>query len=464
LLAVFLAVAKADLPVHCVYEQVHGSWEFRVTADGKSRSVPLTTCVYNKPLTEATTSISIELQGPNIALNHDTGAKGTWTMIYDQGFEVVFEDRKYFAFFNFTKSGSQVISHCGETTTGWYHENAVAAKNWGCFKGVKKSQSTRMNPIREVPVKELAVDAVFQNDHRYIDAINAAQSSWVAGPAPFEGMKWSDLIRFSGKKMPAYRREAHKNHHVKMQSMYNFKANTKGLPENWDWRNETCGSAACVTPVRNQASCGSCFAFASMGMFEARARIESKGRVQTIFSPQDDLSCDPYNQACNGGFTYSVSKYGQDYGIAPETCSPYKGYNTPCDDKCPPSQRVFVRDYQYVGGYYGGSNEENMMEAIYNNGPVTVDFMVYSDFYYYRGGVYHHTKKLDQYVPDPHFVEVNHAVLCVGWGVSPQGEKYWIVKNSWGASWGMGGYFLIRRGTDECGIESGAVQAFLNVE
>ena len=52
-----------------------------------------------------------------------------------------------------------------------------------------------------------------------------------------------------------------------------------------------------------------------MGMFEARLMVQTEGKQKTIFSPQDELNCDPYNQQCNGGFTYSVSKFGQDYGL-----------------------------------------------------------------------------------------------------------------------------------------------------
>ncbi|OTF71010.1 hypothetical protein BLA29_010020, partial [Euroglyphus maynei] len=58
------------------------------------------------------------------------------------------------------------------------------------------------------------------------------------------------------------------------------------------------------------------------------------------------------------------------------------------------------------------------------------------------------------------FELTNHAVLVVGYGIDKKsGEKYWIVKNSWGKQWGMDGYFLMRRGTDECGIESLAMAA-----
>lgn len=91
-------------------------------------------------------------------------------------------------------------------------------------------------------------------------------------------------------------------------------------------------------------------------------------------------------------------------------------------------------------------------------GPIAVGFQVYQDFMAYKGGIYHHTFLDDKFNP---FELTNHAVLVVGYGADPSsGEKFWIVKNSWGNSWGEKGFFRIRRGNDECAIESMAVQSF----
>jgi len=106
-----------------------------------------------------------------------------------------------------------------------------------------------------------------------------------------------------------------------------------------------------------------------------------------------------------------------------------------------------------------------MMKALIHNGPLAVAFQVESDFMLYKSGIYHHTQ-----VPqllrsgmsdfDP-FEMTNHAVLLVGYGVDKDTkQKYWIVQNSWGEDWGENGFFRIRRGTDECAIESIAVEAF----
>lgn len=108
-------------------------------------------------------------------------------------------------------------------------------------------------------------------------------------------------------------------------------------------------------------------------------------------------------------------------------------------------------------------NEELMRLALVHGGPVAVGFEVYPDFQMYQGGVYRHTgvhRSLNLGSPFDPFELTNHAVLVTGYGVDKEtGLKYWSVKNSWGSGWGENGYFRILRGTDECGIESLAVEA-----
>lgn len=100
-----------------------------------------------------------------------------------------------------------------------------------------------------------------------------------------------------------------------------------------------------------------------------------------------------------------------------------------------------------------------MKLELVQNGPIAVAMEVYDDFMYYKEGIYHHVDIELKGGFNP-FHLVNHGVLIVGYGVSNEtGEKYWIVKNSWGEEWGEEGYFRIRRGINECNIESMAVFA-----
>ena len=75
----------------------------------------------------------------------------------------------------------------------------------------------------------------------------------------------------------------------------------KALPEEFDWRN--VGGRDYVSPVRYQGTCGSCFAFSTLGMFEARVRILSNGTKTPVFSTQDVVSCSEYSQGCEGGIS-----------------------------------------------------------------------------------------------------------------------------------------------------------------
>ena len=82
----------------------------------------------------------------------------------------------------------------------------------------------------------------------------------------------------------------------------------------------------------------------------------------------------------------------------------------------------------------------------YENGSVEGTFTVYEDFGDYEKGIYQHVT--GSYLG-------GHAIKIIGWGVE-DGVKYWLCANSWNESWGEKGYFRIRRGNDECGIDSSA--------
>jgi len=74
-------------------------------------------------------------------------------------------------------------------------------------------------------------------------------------------------------------------------------------------------------------------------------------------------------------------------------------------------------------------------------------FTVYSDFLTYKTGVYHHTTGS---------ALGGHAIKILGWGTE-NGTDYWLVANSWNEDWGDKGFFKIKRGTNECGIEGSIV-------
>jgi cathepsin B len=97
-----------------------------------------------------------------------------------------------------------------------------------------------------------------------------------------------------------------------------------GVPESFDARNQW---KSCIHPIRNQAQCGSCWAFGSSEAFSDRACIASKGKVNTVFSAEDLVACDSSNFACNGGYLNKAWEYIEKEGLVTESCDPYTSGN-----------------------------------------------------------------------------------------------------------------------------------------
>jgi len=277
-----------------------------------------------------------------------------------------------------------------------------------------------------------------------------------------------------GEMMHLLGRQKHKSHtHERVRARVDNRPDDEkyaGLPRFLDWRNHNGKNYD--SGIKNQGNCGSCYAMAAVSVAEARIRILSNMADKTLLSSQAVVSCSIYNQGCDGGYPYLVAKHAQDFGLVPNGCMHYMGEDGTCQftrsADCPdPSNPRTYRavNYTYIGGYYGACTEVAMMREIFQHGPVMVAFEAPSSLFYYQGGIYTgeappHEGPL---LPNVRMWEkTNHAVVAVGWG-EENGVKYWIVKNTWGPSWGEGGYFRIRRGTDECGLESMASTMYLEL-
>jgi cathepsin C len=162
-IAVALQLASADLPVHCLRHQVAGEWEFTLGPLGPKR----TSCGHTKPdnpykqphmkFLESMGPLSkrkFTLNDPN-TVSTDDGNSGTWTMIYDEGFEVATAESVFFAFSKFTWTDADRqnnVSHCGETQIGWYRDKS--RNHWGCYVGKKVGvdSADAVEPVK-APVK-----------------------------------------------------------------------------------------------------------------------------------------------------------------------------------------------------------------------------------------------------------------------------------------------------------------------
>ncbi|XP_042328364.1 pro-cathepsin H isoform X2 [Sceloporus undulatus] len=191
-----------------------------------------------------------------------------------------------------------------------------------------------------------------------------------------------------------------------------------------------------------QGPCGSCWTFSTTGCLESAVAIAT-GKLLEL-SEQQLVDCAQAfnNHGCSGGLPSQAFEYIlYNGGLMEEDAYPYRGMNGTC--KFQPGKAVaFVKDVVNITLY----DEQSMVEAVGKHNPVSFAFQVTEDFMHYKEGVYSNSR-CDK-TPD----KVNHAVLAVGYGEEEKGLPYWIVKNSWGAFWGMNGYFLIERGKNTCGL------------
>jgi len=242
------------------------------------------------------------------------------------------------------------------------------------------------------------------------------------------------------------------------------------LPDTWDWRD--ANGMDYTEPVMDQGDCGSCYDASSMRMLTARHKIAINDTSALPWSINFPLHCSEYNQGCKGGYGLLTAKWSGDVGLLPATCMRYNTAGT-CKLECDLEKdlkghkRYRAANHRYINQWYGNFNYsvQAIKEEIYHGGPVVLSFEPAEDFMFYSEGIYRSVpaeaskgkgvlKPLRKHVDfDQEWERVDHAVVTIGWG-EENGDKYWLIQNSWGPDWGEDGLFRIAMGVDESGIES----------
>jgi C1A family cysteine protease len=258
--------------------------------------------------------------------------------------------------------------------------------------------------------------------------MNSEEEGFTMGMTQFSDMSLAEF-----KKMLGYRPEMKKSSNPKYLS-------PNGVPDSVDWREKNA-----VTDVKNQGQCGSCWSFSTTGSVEGINAITTGSLVSLSEQQLVDCSTPEGNQGCNGGLMDQAFTYIESNKLETEGDYPYTGKDGSCSFD---SSKGVVGVKGYVDVPVKSTSQ--LLAAVAQQ-PVSVAIDAGSIiFQLYMGGVIKSTWC---------GTTLDHGVLVVGYGTE-NNVDYWILKNSWGPSWGEKGYFRIKRGDEGtsgiCGIQLSA--------